>query len=50
MFGDVLRRKQSFVHLKKLMLYSNKTGDFPKGLTHNFGQKYENCFIVCFKL
>ena len=56
MFCDVLGRKEAFLDNKnmyfqdfrqklelssKCMLYVRKIGNFPKGLTHNFGQKFQ---------
>ena len=41
-FGDVLERKEAVLHdKKKNVLYSRKIRYFPKGLTHDFGQKFE---------
>ena len=41
-FGDVLERKEAVLHdKKKSVLYSRKIRYFPKGLTHDFGQKFE---------
>ena len=40
-FGDVLDRKEALIDYKKCISYSRKTGYFPKGLTHDFGQKFE---------
>ena len=41
MFGDVLDRKEAFLDNKIWILYFPKIGHFPKGLTHDFGQKFE---------
>ena len=42
MFGDVLQKeKKAFYTIKKYDLCSRKMGYFPKGLTHDFGQKIE---------
>ena len=40
MFGDVLKKKEGVLH-NKYVLCSRKMGYFPKGLTHDFGQKIE---------
>ena len=41
MFGDVLGRKEAFVDNKICILYVRKIGNFPKGLTDDFGRKIE---------
>ena len=33
--------KKPCLNIKKCVSYSRKTGYFPKGLTHDFGQKFE---------
>ena len=48
MFGDVLDRKEAFLDNKYIYLICPKNRNFPKGLTHDFGQKFELSFIVCF--
>ena len=41
MFGDVLDRREAFLDNKIWILYIPKIGNFPKGLTHDFGQKFK---------
>ena len=41
MFGDVLDRKESFLDNKNMYFYVRKIGNFPKGLTHDVGEKFE---------
>ena len=41
MFGDVLKTKEAVLYNTNIcVLYSQKIGYFPKGLTHDFGQKF----------
>ena len=40
MFGDVLDRKEAFLDKKVSIFYVPKIGNFPWGLTHDFGQKF----------
>ena len=48
MFGDVLGRKEAFVDNKICILYVRKIGNFPKGLTHDFSQKFEFSSLFVF--
>ena len=41
MFRHVLERKEALLEYKKCISESRKTGYFPKGLTHDFGQKFQ---------
>ena len=42
MFGDVLETKEAVLHNKiRCVLYCATIGYFPKGLIHDFGQKFE---------
>ena len=45
MFLD--RKKKLFVYKNKIF-HSLKNGIFPKGLTHAFGKKNSNFFIIIF--
>ena len=47
MFGDVLERKEAFLDNKNKCPICPKNQNFPKGLTHDFGQKFElSSFLV----
>ena len=47
--GDVLERKEGVPHKKKkVVLYSQKVEYFPKGLTHDFGQKFKLSSLFVF--
>ena len=48
MFGDVLDRKEAFLDKKNMYLISPKNRKFPKGLTHDFGQKFEPSSLFVF--
>ena len=48
MFGDVLDRKEAFLDKKICILYVRKMGNFPKGLTHDFGQKFQLSSLFVF--
>ena len=48
MFGDLLGRKEAFVDNKICILYVQKIGNFPKGLTHDFGQKFQLSSLFVF--
>ena len=48
MFGDVLDRKEAFLDKKIFILYVRKIGNFSKGLTHDFGQKFELSLLFVF--
>ena len=48
MFGDVLDRKKAFLDNKNMYLICPKKGNFPKGLTHDFGQKLELSSLFVF--
>ena len=38
--GDVLERKQAFLHYKNIDFRWSSSGIFPKGLAHDFVQKF----------
>ena len=40
-FADVLYKKEAFKDYKKTVYEKCKIGNFPKGLVHRFGQKFE---------
>ena len=42
MFDNILERKKLFYTINNKKLKSPKIGIFPKGLLHDFGQKFEN--------
>ena len=42
MFNNVLNRKKGSLHYKNVILQSVKMSVFPKGLTHEFRQKFES--------
>ena len=47
MFGDVLERKEAVLHNKiRCVLYCGTIGYFPKGLIHDFGQKFSSSFVL----
>ena len=48
MFGDVLERKEAVLHDKKICFIQSKNQNFPKGLTHDFGQKFELSLLFVF--
>ena len=52
MLGDVLDRKEAFQDNKNMILYVQKIGNFPKGLTHDFGQKLKlsSWFVFLLKI
>ena len=48
-FGDVLGRKEALLDYKKKCISDRrKTGYFPKGLTHDFGLKFELTSLCVF--
>ena len=50
MFGKVLNRKLAFLDNKNMdQKNSRKTGNFPKGLVHCFGQNYEISLFLVFR-
>ena len=48
MFGDVLDRKAAFLDNKNMYLICPKMGNFPKGLTHDFCEKFELSSLFVF--
>ena len=47
LFYNVLKRKAAFLNYKKVILKKSKICIFAKGLTHDFGQKFElSCMFV----
>ena len=48
MFGDVLDRKEAFLDNKNMYFLVRKFGNFPKGLTRDFGQKLELSSLFVF--
>ena len=42
MFQDVLHKKEDFLDFQKTALKEAKNPNFPEGLTHDFGQKFQN--------
>ena len=49
MFGDVLDRKEAFLDNKNIYLICPKNGKFfSKGLSHDFGQKFELSSLFVF--
>ena len=42
------KEKKPSYKIKKYVLYSQKIRYFPKGLTHNFGQKFELSLLFVF--
>ena len=48
MFGDVLGRKEAFLDNKNTYLMCPKNRKFSKGLTHDFGQKFELSSLFVF--
>ena len=48
MFGDVLDKKEAFLEKKICILYVQEIGNFPKGLTHDFGQKFQLSSLFLF--
>ena len=49
MFGDVLDRKESFLDNKNMYLICpKKIGNFPNGLSHDFGQKFNVSSLFVF--
>ena len=48
MFGDVLDRKEAFLDNKNMYLICPKNRKFSKGLTHDFGQKFELSSLFVF--
>ena len=45
--NNVLDRKTTFFDYKNKIFHSPKNGIFPKGLTHDFGQKMPLFFFIC---
>ena len=45
---DVLDKKEALLDYKKCISYSRKIENFPKGLTHDFGQKFELSSLFVF--
>ena len=41
LFNNVLKRKPAFLNYKNVILKNEKNLHFCKGLTHDFGQKFE---------
>ena len=48
MFDDVPDRKQAFLDDKNIHLTQSKNWIFPKELTHDFGQKFQFFFFLCY--
>ena len=48
MFGDVVDRKEAILDNKNMYLIGPKNRKFPKGLTHDFGQKFELSSLFVF--
>ena len=48
LFNNVLERKPCFLDYKKVIFKSRKICIFAKGLTHDFGQKFEVSFVPVF--
>ena len=48
MLSSSLERKEAFHDDKNVNFAKSKKWLFYKGLTHSFGQKIQNFFLVCF--
>ena len=48
MFGDVLDYKEAFLYNENTYLICRKNRKFSKGLTHDFGQKFQLSSLFVF--
>ena len=42
MFQDVLHKKETFLDFQNISFKRGQKSQFPKGLTHDFGQKFQD--------